>query len=139
LPITGDRQRGKSENMTDFNESTVEDAALSWFGDLGYAVLLGPDITPGDTAAERDSFGDVVLAGRLREAIDRLNSSIPHEAREEAVRKALLPESPTLIGNSRTFDHMLRDGVEVEYRRDDGSIAGDRVRLFDFDDLNNND
>ncbi len=28
---------------------------------------------------------------------------------------------------------MLRDGVEVEYPRPDGSIAGDRVRLLDFD------
>ena len=29
------------------NESTVEDAALGWFSDLGYAVGHGPDISPG--------------------------------------------------------------------------------------------
>ncbi len=29
---------------------------------------------------------------------------------------------------------MLRDGVEVEYQRPDGSIAGDHVRLVDFSD-----
>jgi hypothetical protein len=29
------------------NESTVEDAALGWFSDLGYAVGRGPDISPG--------------------------------------------------------------------------------------------
>ena len=34
---------------------------------------------------------------------------------------------------------MLRDGVEVEHRRKDGSIAGDRVQLIDYDDFNNND
>ena len=34
---------------------------------------------------------------------------------------------------------MLRDGVEVEYRRKDGSIAGDRVQLIDYDDPANND
>jgi hypothetical protein len=28
---------------------------------------------------------------------------------------------------------MLRDGVPVEYPRPDGSIAGDHVRLVDFD------
>ncbi len=33
---------------------------------------------------------------------------------------------------NRAFHTMLRDGVEVEYRRADGSIAGDRVRLVDF-------
>ena len=29
-------------------ESTVESAALSWFESLGYAVLNGPGITPGE-------------------------------------------------------------------------------------------
>jgi len=34
---------------------------------------------------------------------------------------------------------MLRDGVEVEYGRPDGSIAGDRARLVDFDNPDLND
>ena len=34
---------------------------------------------------------------------------------------------------------MLRDGVPVEYRREDGSIAGDHVRLIDFDNPDGND
>ena len=34
---------------------------------------------------------------------------------------------------------MLVEGVPVEYRRDDGSIAGDLVKLIDFDNLGNND
>ena len=48
------------------NESIVEDAALEWFGELGYAVSHGPQLAPGEPAAERDSFTDVVLVGRLR-------------------------------------------------------------------------
>jgi len=63
------------------NESIVEDAALEWFGELGYAVGHGPHLAPGEPAAERDSFGEVVLVGRLREAIRRLNPAIPEEAR----------------------------------------------------------
>jgi hypothetical protein len=59
------------------NESIVEDAALEWFGELGYAVGHGPHRAPGEPAAERDSFGDVVLVWRLREAIRRLNPAIP--------------------------------------------------------------
>ena len=34
------------------NESIVEDAALEWFGELGYAVGLGPQLAPGEPAAE---------------------------------------------------------------------------------------
>ena len=63
------------------SESIVENAVLTWFGELGYAVGHGPQLAPGEPAEERDSFGEVVLAGRLREAIWRLNPAIPEEAR----------------------------------------------------------
>ena len=59
--------------MSALSESHVEEAALEWFGELGYAVGHGPQLAPGEPAAERDSFGEVVLVGRLREAIRRLN------------------------------------------------------------------
>ena len=58
------------------NKSIVEDAALEWFGDLGYAVGHGPHLAPGEPAAERGSFGEVVLVGRFREAIRWLNQVI---------------------------------------------------------------
>jgi hypothetical protein len=38
------------------NESIVEEAALTWFGELGYAIAHGPDIAPGERAAD-DVFG----------------------------------------------------------------------------------
>ena len=66
------------------NESIVEAAALEWFGESGYAVGHGPHLAPGEPAAERDSFGEVVLVERLRAALRRLNGVIPEEAREEA-------------------------------------------------------
>ena len=121
------------------NESIVEDAALEWFGELGYAVGHGPQLAPGEAAAERDSFGEVVLMGRLREAIRRLNPAIPDEAREEALRKVLRVGTPSLTQTNRAFHRMLRDGVPVEYPRPDGSIAGDHVRLVDFGDVRAND
>jgi hypothetical protein len=43
------------------NESIVEEAALEWFGELGYAVGHGPQMAPGEPATERDSFDHVVL------------------------------------------------------------------------------
>jgi len=73
------------------NESTVEDAALEWFGELGYAVGHGPHLAPGEPAAERQSFGEVVLVGRLREAIRRLNPAIPSRTLA-TLRDTLLPK-----------------------------------------------
>lgn len=121
------------------NESVVEEAGLSWFKELGYTVASAPHLAPGEIAAERSSFGDVVLVERLRDAIRRLNPAIPPDAREEALRKVLRHDAPSLVGNNRVFHRMLRDGVPVEYRRDDGSIAGDHVRLIDFDNPHAND
>ena len=121
------------------DEATIEDATLTWFGELGYAIGHGPHIAPGEAAAERDSFGDVVLVRRLRGAILRLNPSIPDEAREEALRKVLRVATHSLVQTNRAFHRMLRDGIEVEYARPDGSIAGDRVQLVDFGDESAND
>jgi type I restriction enzyme R subunit len=75
--------------MTLVNESHVETAALEWFGELGYAVGHGPQLAPGEPAAERDSFSEVVLVERLRDAIRRQNRAIPEHTREETLRKVL--------------------------------------------------
>jgi type I restriction enzyme R subunit len=79
------------------NESVVEVAALEWFESLGYQVGHGPDLAPGEPASERDSYADVVLVGRLQEAIRRLNPTMPGEAREDALRKVLRIGTPSLI------------------------------------------
>ena len=87
------------------NESIVEDAALEWFGELGYAVGHGQHLAPGEPAAERDSFGEVVLVGRLREAIRRLNPAIPSRTLA-TLRDTLLPKllsgelSPKLVSQT---------------------------------------
>ena len=125
--------------MTSLNESTVEDAALEWFEALGYAVAHGPHLAPGEIETERDSFADVVLTARLRAAIQKLNPAIPAEAREDALRKVLRVATPSLAQTNRAFHKMLRDGVDVEYSRADGSIKGDKARLVDFADVEAND
>ena len=120
-------------------EDTVEQAAIEWFEELGYAYLAGPSIAPGEPGAERDSYGDVILQSWLTAAIDRLNPTIPAAAREDALRKVLRVEGPSLVQANRLFHKMLVAGVDVEYPRGDGTIAGDHVRLVDFDDPDNND
>ena len=78
-------------------ESTVEEAALSWFEELGYTVVNGPTIAPGEMFEERATYGDVVLLKRLRDALARINPSVPPEALDEAVRKVTHPETASPI------------------------------------------
>ncbi len=121
------------------DERDIESAALDWFQSIGYQLEHGPTIAPGQVGAERSSFSEILLQGRLRSAIQRLNPAIPMDAREEALRKLLRLGTPSLTQSNRAFHRMLRDGVPVEYRRPDGSIAGDHVRLVDFGEVKAND
>jgi type I restriction enzyme R subunit len=124
-----------------FSESVVEDAALAWLEGLGYNVLHGPEIAVGMVDAERNdpNYRDVVLEGRLRQALVRLNPDLPAEALEDAFRKLIRTDAPSLIERNRAVHRMLVDGVTVEYRRADGSIAGAQARVLDFDTPDNND
>jgi len=125
--------------MSGFSESIVEEAALAWLESLGWQVRHGIEITPGEPAAERDDYGQVILAQRLRDALGRLNPDLPAEALEEAFRKLTRIEAPSLLERNRAAHRMLVQGVSVEYRRRDGSIAGAQARVLDFDKPGNND
>lgn len=122
-----------------YTESDLEQAVLEWFDQLDYQVLAGPDIAPGASASERSSFADVVLVTRLRDAIARLNPTIPVEARAEAQRQVVRVVTPNLIAQNHHVHGLLTDGVVVEYRRPDGSVKTDRVALIDFSDPTAND
>src|SRR5579872_6371076 len=124
-----------------FSESIVEEAALGWLADIGYAVLHGPDIAAGQPTAERSDAGyrDVILENRLRQALARLNADLPPEALEDAYRKLTKTDAPSPIERNRVVHRMLVDGATVEYKRKDGSIAGAQARVIDFDDADNND
>ena len=121
--------------MTSFTESIVEEAALTVLGRLGWAVLHGPEIAVGTPAAERSDPGyrDVILERRLRAALARLNPGLPAAAVDDAFRKVTRLAGPTLIERNRTLHRMLVDGVAVEFRRPDGSIAGAQAQVFDFE------
>ena len=127
--------------MSAFAESVVEEAALAWLAGLGYAVLHGPDIAAGEAGAERRDPGyrDVILEGCLRGALARLNPELPPEALEEAHRKLTRADAPSLLERNHRVHRMLVDGVTVEYRRNDGSIAGAQAKVIDFETAASND
>lgn len=125
--------------MARIAESVVEEAALAWLESLGYAVMYGPTIAPGELNAEREDFTQVILPEHLRLALERLNSDLPLDALDDAFRKLTHPEGPTLDVRNHNLHSMLVDGVNVEYRHPEGRIAGAQVRVLDFEDPENND
>lgn len=117
-------------------ENEIEEIALSYLQSLGYSYLLGTDISPDGEHPERQ-YNEVVLEARLRYAIERLNPTLSHDAKEDALKKVLRTESPNALINNQNFHRYLTDGVDVEVRTDSG-IRGEKVYIVDFETPENN-
>lgn len=122
-----------------FSEALVEDALIDTLKGLGWRFEDLVDIAPDGPRKLRTAFGEVILKGVLSETVRRLNPHIPQEALQHALRQIQVTETPSLIEENRRIHNLLLNGVDVEYRRADGSIKGDKVRLIDFDVPANND
>ncbi|MEK7401435.1 MAG: type I restriction endonuclease subunit R, partial [Gemmatimonadota bacterium] len=122
-----------------FSESTVEEAALSWLESAGWAIAYGPDIAPGELAAERDDFAQVFLTSRLRDALARLNPQLPADSLHDALRKLTDPKGADAAARNRSVHRLLIDGVNIDYRDADGAVRGTQAAVIDFDNPANND
>ena len=119
-------------------EDQLEQETLDWLSELGYAVHSGYDIAHDGPNPQRANYREVVLASRLREAIQRLNPQVPTAAREDALHRVLDLGIPSLLSANRAFHKLLVAGVPVQYQRD-GETVGDFVRLLDWSDAARND
>ena len=120
-------------------ESELEFLVLDYLQSEGWTLVYGPDIAPGEKAAERSDYRDPVLVGRLRNAVARLNPDIPSETVDEVVKTTLRAESQSVMAENWRAYELLTLGVPVQYRLADGSIRDVRARLVDWDDFSNND
>lgn len=123
--------------MSKIYESSVEQFVIELLKGQGYEYLNGPIIAPDGESPEREKFSDVVLIERLKNAITSLNSSVPEDARGHALKNVLNVIGPGLIEGNEVFHRMLTEGVDVEYMAEHG-VKGDKVWLFDFKDVKNN-
>ncbi len=122
------------------NENVLEYITLEWFESMGYQTASAPEFAPGTPHSERDDYRQVVLTGRLRDALWRINPEAPAAAIEEAARKVILPETPDLIANNRAFHRLLTEGVDVEVPAESGyGTRHIKIWLLDLDEIDNND
>ena len=121
------------------NEDMVEQITLDILQELGWAYADAASLSPDGPNKERATYGDVILLSRLRAALAALNPAIPAEALEGALKQLTTAEAPSLIEENRRLHRLMTEGIDVEFRRADGTIKGDKVRVIDFDDVNAND
>ena len=128
------RQQLKMAKLT---ESEIETLAIERLQALGFGYIYGPDIAPDSANPERESFAEVLLLGRLRNAVARINPTLPRAVLDEAIKTIQRISSPELLANNEAFHRLLTEGVNVSYQKD-GNTRGDLVWLVDFNNPDNN-
>ncbi len=125
--------------MAFLSEAAVELALLEQLRGLGYSIEREEDIGPDGHRPERESHDEVVLRDRLTDAVARLNPDLPAEARQDAIRKVMQSELPSLLEENRRIHKLMTEGVDVEYDAGDGTLTAGKVALIDFERPERND
>ena len=120
-------------------ESGVEEVCLDYFADLGWQVLSGPEIAPGEPKSERASYRDVLLEGRLRAAISWLNPGLSAETTDQVVATVRRAESADVMAENWRVHRLLTQGVPIERRDERGELRDDLAWLIDFEHPERND
>ncbi len=73
--------------MHKLTETEIELLAIEELINLGYAYQWGLEIVHDGEHPERESYKDVLLNARLIAAIQRINSSVPTDAQNDALKQ----------------------------------------------------
>jgi len=107
---------------------------LGWESVYAYDEDFGPNSLLG-----RTSDREVVLIRTLREKLMELNPGLPDDAYTDAVKQlTVTATSQDTVTANREKYMLMRDGVPVTFRNDKGERAQARLRVFDFDEPENN-
>jgi len=113
-----------------FTEEQLENAVLEYFEELGYTCMpaseLGRDVQ------------EVLLLDRLETALLRLNPGVALDVIREAIRKIRHFDTTDVLTNNKVFHKYLTETVEVA-ELVNGETVYHRVRLIDWDAIDNND
>ena len=121
-----------------FDEETLELATLEILEGLGYEHIKGPDISPGGEYPERESYSDVILQDRVKNALFRINRNLPQEALDEAYRQIIAFNSPSLEENNKHFHNLMVNGIDVSFK-ENGEDRTKKAYIMDFENIENND
>ena len=117
----------------DWGEASLsESPAVELLEELGY-VYVSPD----KLETERQSYKEVVLEGRLKQALKKLNPWLSDDNVHKAVRAITNVTATSLLEANEKLHTALTYGIALAQNLGAGK-KGHPVRFFDFDDPSNN-
>ncbi len=123
-------------------DQLVEQPALALLSELGWATVNARDeILGSDGTLGRETTSEVVLAPRLRAALERFNPDVPPEGISAAMDQLTADRSAmSLASANREVYLLLKEGARVSILdREHGGQCEARVRVIDWQNPSNND
>jgi len=122
--------------MAQFTEDyVVEQPAINWLKELGYAYVHGSELSPEN--GERETYRHVVLKKRFIRAIKRLNPWLTDVLAEQVYKNVIDLRHPDPIIRGKIFYEMLTNGVKITVK-EKGVERTKIVRLIDYENPDNN-
>ena len=109
--------------------------------ELGFELFdATSEIVGGDNSTfGRQTTDEVILSKNLRLALLKLNPDLPQEALDNAYYELTQDlSSKTPIGANKQIYSMIKDGVKVQFKDNDGIDTTDIVKVIDFQESQNN-
>ncbi|MEH1862271.1 MAG: type I restriction endonuclease subunit R [Nostoc sp.] len=122
------------------SEAALENATIELFSQLQwqtancYHEIFGTNSTLG-----RETKGEVVLIPKLQSALQNLNPNLPTEAIQLAIEELTRDRSTLSLPNANAeIYQLLKDGVKVSFKNDDGEDQAETVKVIDWNQPENN-
>lgn len=117
-------------------DALVEEATQQVLEELGWKVAYAwtKETFGTEGLLGRDNKSQVILKRYLREALEKLNPTLPESAYRNAIEQIEQKVADKTLGriNKEKYE-LLRDGVPVSYTNSKGELEKKKLRVFDFD------
>jgi len=123
--------------MKPITENIIEQSAIEILQSQEWEYINGKEISPEGLYCERESFEQIILTKRLREALAKINPSLPADALDAAIQKVLRISLPDLLHNNEEFHRLLVEKVKIPYQQN-GFERSHEVAQVDFEKPLNN-
>jgi len=118
-------------------EDSYEIQFLEWLPD-NWEYMHGPEIAPDGSAPERETYKEVILGGRLEEALSRINPGLPKQSIRTLRQKLASPGETDLLRANQRISTWMTEGMPVSVRQPNGEESTELAWIIDFNSPENN-
>jgi type I restriction enzyme R subunit len=125
--------------MVAYNEDAYELQCLDWLQGIGWTWAKGPEIAHDGMMPERSSHKDILLIGRVEDAISRINPGMPKEVIRKVRQMLESPGETDVLKANQQIHQWMTEGISVKVRDESGEETTKLLWLIDFENIQNND